>query len=67
MAEKMFGNPPYTIIKTSITKARFNELAPDLKEAVDRGIDAILIPTEKLHLLEEPEILQSELLQRWRP
>lgn len=48
MAEKAFGDPPYSIVKTTLPKSHFNSLPADLKETVDRGINAVLIPTEQL-------------------
>lgn len=62
MAEKAFGDPPYKIIKTTLPKTHFDSLHSDLKETVDRGINAVLIPTERLPLLSKPLQLDQELI-----
>jgi hypothetical protein len=62
MAENAFGDPPYTIIKTSMLESNFNDIPLDLKETVDRGINAILVPTNTLPLLSAPKILDEQLI-----
>ncbi len=57
MAEKGFGDQPYKIVETKISKIIFESLPSDLKEIVDNGIQAVLIPTESLDVLSSPQFL----------
>ena len=62
MAEKAFGDPPYTIIGTSISREQYSLLPADLKVSVDQGISAVLIPTHKLSLLSRPAIIDKPVI-----
>lgn len=59
MAEKGFGDQPYKIVETKIPKIIYESLPHDLKEVVDNGIHAVLIPTESLEILSSPLFLDN--------
>ena len=58
-AEKAFGDPPYSIVQTTIQNTNFQSLAPELLHIVEFGIQAVLIPTSELPVLSEPEIISN--------
>lgn len=61
MAEKAFGDEPYSYIKTQIPRTVVTDI---LKANVDRGINTIVVPTENLFQLSNVEILEQILEDR---
>lgn len=59
MAEKVFGDPPYTIVRTSVPKSVITDV---MKADVDRGIDTLVIPPANLKELTVPQVLEHESL-----
>jgi hypothetical protein len=57
MAEKAFGDPPYTTVQTSIPK---KDITTDMKAQVDRGIDTVVVPTQKLNKLDKPKVKEKK-------
>ena len=61
MAEKAFGDAPYSIVKTCIP---YHEVTETMRVVVDRGIQSIVVPSEKLQKLLHPEILDTSIKYR---
>jgi hypothetical protein len=51
MLEQLAKDGPYTVVGTTFPK---NQITPDMISNVDRGVPAVVVPTEKLEHLSSP-------------
>lgn len=61
MAEKVFGDPPYSFIRTNVPQSIITKIMGTI---VDGGIETIVVPEKNLPSLTTPEILENRCEHR---